>query len=1033
MNPNLDPTGTPDPLDAQRTQWIPMAPATESIRAQRELIARLPPETLASMRALAGEELLEALSAPGDRYWLQERIGRGGHGEVFEAEQRSLGRVIAVKVLRGDVLGAIERESDRRAVVAAFRLEAITAAHLEHPNIVPVHDLGVGPDGLPQIAMKRVQGRPWNAVLKEEWDTLTPQEYLARHLPILVDVCEAVAFAHSRGVVHRDIKPSQVMVGDYGEVLLMDWGLAMFVGSGPRFEASPMMRYLPAWQQLCSNPSGTPALMAPEQTVRHTRGIGPWTDVYLLGSTLYFILTHTYPHEAENSAASMARAAAGEVEPPGRRIPGREMPPDLSALVMDALSPEHSRRPTTREFLDRLRGHLAGTGRRRESEALTAAVAESLARPAPGYAAFAEAQVKLADARALWPANPVVSPLHERTARAFAEAALGNGDLVLARLQAGRIADPARRQDLVDRVAAAEAHARRQASQRRIAMAAASVLLGLLIAGGVLHNRQQAEARSRAEAALERARRARGDAEELVSFMVGDLNKRLQPIGRIGVMSLVSERATAYFDRLAVEDRTEATDAYAVRARNQLLDVKLATGEVDRALELARRNLAEAKRVAARQPTRIEYQLLVTDALSRLAATLEANGDRAGYFAAIEENGKLTADLLRLAPDNAEAALDHARALSNVAYLRLSKRDFRGLAAVLDEAEAALLRYAALPEATEADRARLDSRLAHYRAYLFTHQERFEESIPHFERAREVATRLLAEAPESESVLVELATTLSELADVHLRLGNDPEGIAGLMDAVDTVEKYLRDNPSSHAARRELSVIYNKLGHLYSDYNDNAAAIGCYRRALAISEELLAREPANPRYLDDKAVAHYYIGMALHESGRREEALAEYLKDLDIQLAIERRAPDEELSRNIAISQGRIARLLLALGRRDEAERNAAEVVNRLSAMPQDDTGLIVHRLRARMVLGMAQLHRGAVAGARNLFEAVWADVRLTPSEETNSRLLAIAGAAALLAGCHEEAEPMLAELRRRNWMDEDLQGVLLSCGYPPW
>ncbi|MDX2175254.1 MAG: serine/threonine-protein kinase, partial [Candidatus Sumerlaeia bacterium] len=307
-------------------------------------------------------------------YVLRRVIGRGGMGEVWEALQVSLGRVVAVKRARsaaGEDTGGEHRKD-------SFRREAAFAALLEHPNIVPVHDLGRDDAGNLLLAMKLVDGRPWDRLLAEDLPALAPEELLAKHLPILAATAQAVAFAHAKGVVHRDLKPAQVMVGAFGEVLLMDWGLAFFTPEAPLADdAAEAARSLGlTTRETAANPSGTPALMAPEQTGRDTSRLGPWTDVYLLGGTLYYLLTGTYPHRGRTAMAALHSAARGEIEPPSRRAPGRPVPPELEALCLRALAADpQSRHRDGGGFLAELQDYLTGAGRRRESAALAGAAA----------------------------------------------------------------------------------------------------------------------------------------------------------------------------------------------------------------------------------------------------------------------------------------------------------------------------------------------------------------------------------------------------------------------------------------------------------------------------------------------------------------------------------------------------------------------------------------------------------------------------------------------------------------------------------
>jgi serine/threonine protein kinase len=291
----------------------------------------------------------------------------------------SLDRTVAVKRLRDDV---VPDTPGGHRQVERFRREVMTTAALEHPNIIPVYDAGEDKDGHPQLAMKLVRGTTWSDMLDEDRE-LPRTEFFSRHLPILTDVAQAVSYAHSRGVIHRDIKPSQVLVGEFGEVLLVEWGLAFFMDGDHLSDA----RHLPNGEvdevsegestsvfdstatAVC--PAGTPAYMAPEQTDEVPDRLGPWTDVYLLGGVLYFLLTGTHLREGSSAAGAFLMAARGEVEAPSRRAPGMEIPDDLEVLALAALSLTPEERPTALEFIAGIRDHLSGASRRRESVRLT--------------------------------------------------------------------------------------------------------------------------------------------------------------------------------------------------------------------------------------------------------------------------------------------------------------------------------------------------------------------------------------------------------------------------------------------------------------------------------------------------------------------------------------------------------------------------------------------------------------------------------------------------------------------------------------
>ena len=174
-------------------------------------------------------------------------IGRGGVADVFAARQGSLQREVAVKRVRGD-----ERDAARQA----FLHEARITARLNHPNILPIHDL-IFIDERPALVMKRVTGRAWDRCLEDSRDEGDVD--LAREVARLIEVCKAMAFAHSKGVLHLDLKPANVMIGAFGEVLVMDWGCAVLFDTASWGDPSD----LPKAESL-SHPFGTPCFMAPE-------------------------------------------------------------------------------------------------------------------------------------------------------------------------------------------------------------------------------------------------------------------------------------------------------------------------------------------------------------------------------------------------------------------------------------------------------------------------------------------------------------------------------------------------------------------------------------------------------------------------------------------------------------------------------------------------------------------------------------------------------------------------------------------------
>jgi serine/threonine protein kinase len=246
-------------------------------------------------------------SGPGgaQRYELLEEIARGGMGVVYRANDLVLGRAVALKVLGPGLAGS---EAARR-----FVEEARITAKLEHPSIPPVHDLGTLPDGRPFLAMKLIRGHTLaNELQKRE----APTDDLNRFTEIFVKVCEAVAFAHSRGVIHRDLKPANVMVGAFGEVQVMDWGLAKEArGADPALlpAPDPVGPQGPEDRTRAGQVMGTPAYMPPEQARGELDRVDERADVFALGGILCAILTGKPPYTGTAGWIVLQKAAHADL------------------------------------------------------------------------------------------------------------------------------------------------------------------------------------------------------------------------------------------------------------------------------------------------------------------------------------------------------------------------------------------------------------------------------------------------------------------------------------------------------------------------------------------------------------------------------------------------------------------------------------------------------------------------------------------------------------------------------------------------
>ncbi len=271
------------------------------------------------------------------RYSQQETIGAGGMGEIVLCIEQNTRREVAMKRMLPTAAGHAKQR-------ARFVEEAQVTAQLEHPNIVPVHELGRDADGAIYFTMKLVKGRSLGEILTAARDG-EESHSLVELLGVFLKVCDGVAFAHSRGVVHRDLKPANIMVGDFGEVLVMDWGIARIVGRDENEEGVKTNRQdATAMHTMVGSIMGSPPYMPPEQAAGELEKIDHRSDIYSLGAILYTILALKSPVEGGTARAILDTVIAGDIQPPEQRAADRDIPRELSAVVMKCLARFRGRR-----------------------------------------------------------------------------------------------------------------------------------------------------------------------------------------------------------------------------------------------------------------------------------------------------------------------------------------------------------------------------------------------------------------------------------------------------------------------------------------------------------------------------------------------------------------------------------------------------------------------------------------------------------------------------------------------------------------
>lgn len=381
---------------------------------------------------------LAALSLPGSpsfdrtratqagRYLVGELIGEGGMGRVVAAEDQSLGRVVAMKSL-------LPEHGDKEAYVQALASEAAIAARLEHPGIVPVYEVGTLPDGTFYYTMKQVHGNLLHEILeglKTEKPRFAETYSLTKLLQYFRGICMAVHYAHDSGVIHRDLKPENIVIGSYGEVHVLDWGVARVLPQGDR------PGYFAGRPEEFGVVLGTPHYMSPEQARGDTKLVDRRSDVFSLGVILYQMLTHTLPHQHSTTVRQIDALLSEPIIAPRERAPDLHIPVEIERICMKAIAQRREERyATVRDLWGEIEAWMEGERERSRLREMAAKQAEVADAKAASYYARSKAlgQLIALMQETAMRARPI-DPLPEKRAQWELELKTQEETMIVARL-----------------------------------------------------------------------------------------------------------------------------------------------------------------------------------------------------------------------------------------------------------------------------------------------------------------------------------------------------------------------------------------------------------------------------------------------------------------------------------------------------------------------------------------------------------------------------------------------------------------------
>jgi tetratricopeptide (TPR) repeat protein len=829
------------------------------------------PDATTDATAVAGghSTVASELAAPPGFDRLVE-VGHGGMGVVFRARDVDLSREVAVKILLPKY--PVDSPTAKR-----FVGEARITAQLQHPGIPPVYRVGALPDGRPFLAMKLIKGQTLDALLKEHGPGST------RWLGTFEGICQAVGYAHAHGVIHRDLKPANVMVGSFGEVQVMDWGLAKVLppsspgerGAGGEGEPDPdataapdptAIRSLRDSELLTQYGSmlGTPAFMAPEQAIGAVEQIDRRTDVFGLGAILCTLLTGRPPFVGGSAESTRQLAARGKLDDAFARLDSSAAEPDLIALCKRCLSAEKADRPA-------------------DGSELATAVA-ALRAAADDRARHAEIDREKAEVRA---AEQRTRQRVVQRAGAVLAAALALG---IAGTMVGLVLADARRRE-ADRARAneaARADGERQAKDDALTATKRAI-----------------EFRDRAVDAL---RSTTDDVEKLIG------ERRTLGASERAYLEAVARRWQKFAGQEGADEDSRATRGEG-HFRVAVLWDKLGRREEARAEYERARDLQQG--LATDFPDTPAHRHALAHTHGHLGHLFLELGQPAEAGAEYARGERLLGQLADQFPD----ALDYRKGLAKVQLLRGvllvqagQKKDARTLFVQVRDRLKELT--ARLPD--DADALLMLAKSHNDVGMVSRELGRRNEARVEYEQARDIATRLTDRHPDVFDYLKELADSRLNLGSVLYEEGK-PTAARAEFERVCEVRKRMADQyPGVPELQLDLGGSYNNLGLVVRDTTGPADSLPWLAKALDTLRPLHQSEPRDVttrRYLKNTYTSR---AVALDELRRYADAQADW--DRVVELSEPATQPNARLLRAVARAHA---------GQTSDAVADAAELRKR--------------------------------------------------------------------------------------------------------
>jgi serine/threonine-protein kinase len=914
----------------------------------------------------AGDDVDERRSQ-GSRFRILRPHARGGLGEVFVAEDGELHREVALKQMQA-------RHADNERIRARFILEAEITGRLEHPSIVPVYGLNTDADGRPFYAMRFVRGESfrqaiasYHASSKRNRNAVVTLEF-RKLLGRFVAMCDAIAYAHSRGVLHRDLKPDNVMLGKYGETLVVDWGLAKAIGKSdtPAGDShsdehilDPLSGDDVAETQM-GTAIGTPGYLSPEQATGRIDALGPATDIYSLGATLYYLLVNRPPVRGDDLRTILERTERGEIKPP--RQVDAHVPRGLEAICLKALAtrPE-DRYPSARALADDVEQWLA-------DEPVSAVREGPLARLGRWTRKHRALVGSMAAAIVLVAVVATVAAFSiDRARREASDLAEANGQLATTN---ENLAENERQAKEQAEQSALEAKRQRDVALDTIMALVYDVQDQLANRAGVQElKRRILETASKNLAAIELVSGSRG--QKLDQLSVASLVKLGDVFFTLGSLDQAATFYGEASDALTKALEADPRDLWARQvlsvAQVQLGEILQQRGDLPGARSLFEQSLSHRKILVKEEPDDIERERELVSSFNRLAEVTRQEGDLSEARRLYEQGQEITARIAAARPDDRQAQRDLAISSSRLGdvflrqgdpataetYFRRDLEISRGLAeADPDDVQAkqdlviadnrlgdllletdpsaakafheeGLAISQALAEADKDD-VTLQRGLSiayHKMGDMAMQAKDWNTAREHFTRALAMTRTCVEKDPGNAQAQRDLSVANERLGDIMVNLGDRAAAFDHFKEAMTISERLAAADPTNAQAQRDLAVTLTKMGDIAAQFGHHEGARFFYERGLAIRVELAKADTANAGLRHDMMVSHARLGSVFDSEKKYTEAQAAYQAALAIL--------DQMIADGIHVTRSDEKRAMMQASL--EASRKAAQETERAS------------------------------------------------------------------------------------------------------